>query len=150
MKKVIALVLSVILVACLFTACNTNSSKACTFTVDNGDKIKIELNTADKYDLSSELPFTISCDGKTLSQGSFVLAESYQQYVSVVNTDENAELIDSGTKDGNEYIFWCYNGSEYNYAILIKGSNTGIVLGNPVSEESAKECFNRLTITVED
>jgi len=150
MKKVLALVLSVILVACLFTACNTNSSKAYTFTVDNGDKIKIELNTADKYDLSSELPFTISCDGKTLSQGSFVLAESYQQYVSVVNTDENAELIDSGTKDGNEYIFWCYNGSEYNYAILIKGSNTGIVLGNPVSEESAKECFNRLTITVED
>ena len=77
MKKVLALVLSVILVACLFTACNTNSSKAYTFTVDNGDKIKIELNTADKYDLSSELPFTISCDGKTLSQGSFVLAESY-------------------------------------------------------------------------
>lgn len=150
MKKVLSLVLSVILVACLFTACNTNSSKAYTFTVDNGDKIKIELNTADKYDLSSELPFTISCDGKTLSLGSFVLAESYQQYVSVVNTDENAELIDSGTKDGNEYIFWCYNGSEYNYAILIKGSNTGIVLGNPVSEESAKECFNRLTISVED
>lgn len=150
MKKVLALALSVVLVLCLFTACNTTSSKAYTFTVDNGDKIKIELNTTDNYDLSSDVPFTISCDGKTLSQGSFVLAESYQQYVSVVNTDEKAEMIDSGTKDGNEYIFWCYNGSEYNYAILIKGSNTGIVLGNPVSEESAKECFSRLTFTVED
>lgn len=79
-----------------------------------------------------------------------MLAEPYQQYVSVVNADEKAEMIDSGTKNGNEYIFWCYNGSEYNCAILIKGSNTGIVLGNPVSEESAKECFNRLTISVED
>lgn len=148
MKKVLALVLSVILAVCIFTACNTTSSKVYTFTVDNGDKIKVELNTSNDYDLSSDVPFAILCDGKTLSQGSFVMAESYQQYVSVVNTDENAELIDSGTKDGNEYIFWCYNGSEYNYAILIKGSNTGIVLGNPVSEESAKECFNRLTISV--
>lgn len=150
MKKLLELAFSVALLLCLLTAYSTNSSKAYTFTVDNGDKIKIELNTADKYDLSAELPFVISCDGKTLSQGSFVLAESYQQYVSVVNTDENAELLDSGTKDGNEYIFWCYNGSEYNYAILIKGSNTGIVLGNPISKESAKECFDRMAITVED
>lgn len=150
MKKVLALALFAILLICLFAGCSTNSSKAYTFTVDNGDEIKIELNTSDSYDLSSELPFTISCEGETLSQGSFVLAESYQQYVSVVNTDENAELIDSGIKDGNEYIFWCYNGAEYNYAVLIKGSNTGIVIGNPVSEESAKECFNRLTISVED
>lgn len=151
MKKVLALVLSAVLLICFLTACsNTKSSKAYTFTVDNGNKIKVALNTEDNYDLSSEVPFTISCDGKTLSQGSFILADAYQQYVSVVNTDENAKLIDSGTKDGNEYIFWSYNDSEYNYAILIKGSNTGVVLGNPVSKESAKECFDRMTITVED
>lgn len=150
MKKALVLVLSVALLVCLFAGCTTKSSKTYTFTVDNGDKVKITLNTTDNYDITSEVPFSISCDGKTLSQGSFVLAESYQQYVSVVNTDENAKLIDSGTKDGNDYIFWCYNGSEYNYAILIKGSNTGIVIGNPVSEESAKECFNRLTIAVEE
>lgn len=135
---------------CLLTACSTKSSKAYTVTVDNGDKIKVALNTEDNYDLSSEVPFTISRDGKTLSQGSFVLAESYQQYVGVVNTDENAKLIASGTKDGNEYIFWGYNDSEFNYAILIKGSNTGVVIDNPVSEESAKEGFDRMTISVED
>ena len=150
MKKILALVLTVVLLVCLFVGCSTNSSKTYTFTVDNGDKIKISLNTTDNYDISSDVPFTISCDGKTLGQGSFVLAESYQQFISVVNTDENAKLIDSGIEDGNEYIFWCYNGSEYNYAVLIKESNTGIVIGNLISEESAKECFNRLTIAVED
>ena len=151
MKKVLALVLSAALLICLLTACSdTKSSKAYTFTVDNGDKIRVALNTEDNYDLSSEVPFTISCDGKTLSQGSFILAESYQQYVSVVDTDENAKLIDSGTKDGNEYIFWSYNDSEFNYAIKIKGTNTGVVIGNPVSKESAQECFDRMTITVED
>lgn len=151
MKKVLALALSAVLMICLLTACsNTKSSKAYTFTVDNGDKVKVALNTEDNYDLSSDVPFTISCDGKTLSQGSFILAEAYQQYVSVVNTDKNAKLIDSGTKDGNEYVFWSYNDSEFNYAVLIKGSNTGVVIGNPVSEESAKECFDRMTITLED
>ena len=58
-------------------------------------------------------------------------------------------MLDSGKKDGNDYFFWCYNDTEWNYVIKINGSNTGIVLGNNVSEESAKECFNRLTITVE-
>lgn len=149
MRKAVCISLLVGLIMCIFVACNTNSSKAYTFTVDNGDKIKIELNTTDGYDLSSDLPFTISCDGETLTQGSFVFAESYQQYVDVVNADEKAELIDTGIYNGNQYTSWCYNGSEYNYIVLVKNSNTAIVLGNLISKESAKECFNRLVITVE-
>ena len=43
---------------------------------------------------------------------------------------------------------WNYNNSEYNYAILIKNSQTGVLLGNTVSEESAKEVFNRLQISL--
>ncbi len=150
MKKVITVVLCVILMSTMIVGCRTKSSKSYTFTVDNGDKIKITLDTSDDYDISSDLPFAISCDGEILSQGSFILSDAYEQYVSVVESDENAELLDSGTKDGHEYIFWCYNGSEYNYAILIDDSSTGIILGNPISEESAKECFNRLDIIVEE
>ena len=53
-------------------------------------------------------------------------------------------MLDSGTKDGIEYIFWSYQDAEYDYAILIEESETGIILGNNVSEDSAKECFERL------
>lgn len=150
MKKLIVIVVCMVLMSVMIVACDTNSSKSYTFTVDNGDKIKITLDTSDDYNISSDLPFTISCSDETLSQGLFILGEAYEQYVSVVETDDKAELLDSGTKDGHEYIFWCYNGSEYNYVILINDSSTGIILGNPVSEESAKECFNRLSITVEE
>ena len=150
MKKIIILLLCVVIMSALIVGCRTNSSKAYTFTVDNGDKIKITLDTSDDYDISSDLPFTISCDEEMLSQGSFILDETYEQYVSIVETDEKAKLLDSGTKYGHKYIFWCYNGSEYNYAILIDDSSTGIIIGNQVSEESAKECFNRLNITVEN
>lgn len=148
--KLISCVLSLMLVLSVLTGCNDNSTKAYTFSVDNGDSIKVSLNTMDNYDISSELPFTITCNGELQSQGTFILGDAFAQYKSVVENDEKAEMIDSGEKDGNDYIFWCYNGSEYNYAILIADSNTGIVLGNVISEESAKECFDRLTISVSD
>lgn len=148
--KVIACALSVVLLLALLAGCSDNSTMAYTFSVDNGDSIKLSLNTMDGYELTSELPFTISCEGNVLSQGSFILGDAYAQYVNIVEEDVNAELLDSGTKDGNEYIFWCYNGAEYNYAVLIADSSTGIVLGNVISEDSAKECFDRLTITAED
>lgn len=132
--------------------CNAKVKKSMTYkySVDTGDEIKITLDTSDEYKLTPELPFSISHDGETLSQGQFIIAESYSQYVDVVNSDEKATLIDSGSKDGNEYIFWSYNDSEYNYAVLIADSNTGVVIGNPVSEEAATECFERIDISKAD
>lgn len=148
--KLFSFALALIFVLSMMTGCNDNSTKAYTFSVDNGDSIKVSLNTMDNYDISSDLPFAITRNGELQSQGTFIQGDAFEQYKSVVENDENAELIDSGEKDGNEYIFWCYNGSEYNFAILIADSNTGVVLGNVVSEESAKECFDRLTIGVSD
>lgn len=132
----------------LLSLAGCNSSKAFTYSVETGDSVKVSLDTSDKYDMTSDLPFAISCDGEMFSQGLFITAENYSQYVDVVNTDEIAVLLDSGSKDGNQYIFWSYNDLEFNYAILIGDSNTGMILGNSVSEESARECFNRLTVSI--
>lgn len=150
MKKAFAIVLTLAFILAALAGCSGSSYKAYTFTVETGDKVKLSLNTSDDYDLTAELPFAISCDGKTLSEGTFILAESFAQYRAAVESDEKAELLDSGKKDGIEFFFWCYDGKEFNYAIRIEGSQTGIILGNPVSEESARECFNRLTISLED
>lgn len=152
MKKIrrngICFILSVFLLT-LLSGCSASSSKAFTFSVDTGDSVQVRLDTSDGYDLSSDVPFVISHEGKPLSQGAFMPRESYEQFVGAIESDENAVLLDSGTKDGNDYIFWSYNDSEFDYAILIDGSNTGIVLGNIVSQESAVECFNRLTVSAE-
>ena len=151
MKKTYLLIISILCVLFIGVGCGeSSSSKAYTFNVDNGDSIRVAIDTSDNYDISSDVPFAISCENEVLSQGTFIHGSAYAQYVSVLESDANAELLDSGKKDGNDYIFWCYNGSEYNYAILIADSSTGIILGNVVSEESAKECFSRLTITIED
>ena len=151
MKKRLVYVFAILSMMILFVGCgNAKTSKSYTFNVETGDSVKVKLDTSDKYNITSEVPFEISQDGDVKSQGTFIFGEAYDQYKDVVDTDENAELLDSGNKDGNEYVFWSYNDSEYNYAILIEGSSTGLILGNNVSEESAKECFNRLTIEYED
>ena len=76
LKKLSCMVLIVgVVIGCC--ACSTNSSKAYTFKVDTGDQVKVELNTADGYDITSDLPFVISKDNKTLSQGTFITADDY-------------------------------------------------------------------------
>lgn len=151
MKKRLVYVFAILSMMILFVGCgNAKTSKSYTFNVETGDSVKVKLDTSDKYNITSEVPFEISQDGDVKSQGTFIFGEAYEQYKDVVDTDENAELLDSGNKDGNEYVFWSYDDSEYNYAILIEGSSTGLILANDVSEESAKECFNRLTIEYKD
>jgi hypothetical protein len=57
--------------------------------------------------------------------------------------------LDKGNGDGIKYVFWNYDDKEYNYVILIKGSETGIILGNNVSRETAEEVFSRLKFDLE-
>lgn len=148
MKKSTALIVVLVLLVSLTTGCTVNFSKSFTFDVETGDNIKLKLDISDDYDISSDLPFSISCGGKTLSQGTFIFAEAYEEYIDAAQSDGKVKSLDSGERDGNDYYFWCYDDSEWNYVILINGSNTAIILANNVSEESAEECFKRLTISV--
>ena len=114
--------------------------------METGDEIEVKLNTNDGYDITSDLPFSVLKDEETLSQGTFITIDQYKQYISSVNNDSNAKIIESTTKNDLEYTFYSYNDSEWNYVIKISDSSTGLLIGNPISEESARECFNRLTI----
>lgn len=148
-KKRVPIFLAVAAAVLLMTGCKANTSKSYTYSVETGDSIKVTLDTSDKYDITSELPFAVSHEGTTLSQGTFITAEGYEMYADAIGEDESAVILDTGSKDGNTYIFWSYNDTEYDYAVMIQDSNTGILIGNNVSEESARECFERLTFSIE-
>lgn len=155
MKKSISVLLVALCLVSVLSGCGSandggaKTHKTFTFSVDTGDKVCVELDTTDGYDIASSLPFEISQNSSVLSQGIFIEAEQYASYAETVNTDDNAKVIETSTKDSNQYVFWSYNDSEYNIVILINGSNTGILLGNSISEESARECFERLTISLD-
>lgn len=147
MKKFLGMVILVGTLLAFVTGCTT--TKSFTYDVTTGDSIKVQLNTSDGYDITSDLPFAILKEEKTLSQGTFITIDGYNQYLNAVNSDANAKVIDSGSKYGITYTFYSYNDSEFNYIIKIDGSNTGILLGNPNSETEAKEIFELLTFSKE-
>jgi len=148
MKHLKTLLLLVV-AAFLITGCTT--SKAYTFNVETGDSIKVELDTSDGHDIDSKVPFTVTKDDKTISQGSFITIDGYNGYIASAKSDLDVTIIDEGTKDGVDYILYKYEGNEpdYNYIIKVNNSKTGLMLGNTVSKESAKECFDHLTLTKE-
>ena len=134
----------------MIAGCGKGSfSKAYTYSVTTGDSVKIKLNTSDNYDISADMPFKITKDGEVLSQGTFMHGEMYNQYVESAQYDEKVKVIDSGKIGENEFLFYEYNNSEFNYVVLVRDSNTGLIIGNNVSEESARECFERLEISLE-
>lgn len=150
MKKFLKYVIASLLFSILITGCTT--TKSYTFKVETGDKIKVELKTNDNYDINSEVPFTISKDEEKVCQGTFIKENTYGDYKSSIS-GSTANILKEDSKKGIEYIFYSYYNdygtTEYNYIIRIKDSNTGVILNNTISKESAEECFERLTITKE-
>lgn len=149
MKKQYRCFCAVLLCILCLTGCgNVHTSITYTFSVSTGDSVDIKFDTTGDYQITSDLPFEISQDGTLLTSGSFISADGYQMYVDVVNADDDAEIIENSSTDTLEYIMWNYNDTEFNYAILIKDSQTGILLGNQTSEESAREVFHRMEISL--
>lgn len=146
-KKLLSIFALSCILACVFMGCTTKSSMAFTFKVDNGDQIEIKLDTIDGYSITSELPFAISLKDEVQTQGTFIQSSYYDEYANVAKTDANAKVIKEGELNGNKYIFWNYNNAEYNAAIMVKNSNTAVLIGNNVSQDSAEKILNRLTIT---
>lgn len=147
MKKLIRVLSVIFILTLILTGCTT--SKSFIYKVQTGDSVEVKLDTSNGYNLSSDLPFTISKDNTKLSQGTFITMDGYNQYIELVNNDTNSKIIDSGNKNGITYTFYTYNNSEFNYVIKINNSNTGILLGNPNSQKEAKEIFERLTFSLE-
>ena len=150
MNKIVTKLAVLAIILLVLTGCTTY--KAYTFEVKTGDDIKVQLKTNDGYDITSDVPFSIKKDDKTLSNGIFITIDSYDTYVSTAKSDSRANIIETSSKGDIEYVFYSYNDTndnEWNYIIKVKDSKTGLILGNNNSKESAKEVFDRLTITKE-
>ena len=142
---IVLVMLAVMALCCGCGKSNLQTSQSYTYDVATGDKIKITFQTTEGYVVSPDNPFIISKDGNTLSQGTFISKADYTEYAASIGSASSVTLLDSGSKGNIEYIYWTNGSSEYDYAILIKDSETGVLLGNNVSQESAEDCFGRIS-----
>lgn len=147
MRKLFAVVLACL----LLTGCNgVETSLTLKFDVDTGDAIQLKFNTTDGYSVSVDVPFVVSKAEETLMYGTFLHEEGFTYYLDAAKTDTDATVIEESSKNGNQYIFWSYNDEEYNYALFVGGTNTGVLLSSQVSEEVARECFDRMVFSIYD
>lgn len=119
-----------------------------TYSVEDSVKVQVTLDTTGGYSFSHEIPFTVSEKGESRTVGQFIYEETYDQFVIDAINGEYTAILDGGERDGYEYVFWNFNDSEYNYVLLFPDTGTGIILSNLISEESARECFERLTFAI--
>ena len=147
MKRTIALCVLLIMVLGL-TACKTHI--AYTFDMDNGDRIKVKLDTTGGYSLTANTPFQVKIADEVQCEGTFLQGNAFEEYVQVISADKNARVMSEDISDGNRYLFWIYDESEFNYVIQVADSDTCILLSSTISKMTAMECFARLTITADE
>lgn len=146
MKKFITSLLILFLSIFLLTGCTKNLSY--TFNVETGDRIKITLDTTDKYSMNTKSPINFTKEDKDISTGIFLTEEGYEEYKTLINKDSTVKIIENSSKENITYLFYT-TGKEYNYLIKINDSKTGFLLANKNSEDEAKEVFNRISFTYE-
>ena len=149
MKKKITVLFCALIIAVCLCACTT--SKAFTFNVSTGESVRIELDTGDKYDMSTTGgDFAVSKGGVHILDGTFATKESWDYYCEAVEQDSAAELVDKTDSS----LVWRYDageGAEYDTLTMVS-ENTGVFLAglitDEVPEDLIKEAISRLTITL--
>ena len=142
MKKIIS-VLSIALCLCLFlTACHT--SFAYTFNIENGDRIKVKLDTTNGHQLEQEDgQFKIIEEGKKPMFGAFLSEDIFDDYMDTALTEDVLE-------SGDDFCMFQQDGEfgrETYYLFMVDNSNTGIVLATLQDEAGARALYDLLTIT---
>lgn len=144
--------LLVCLLALIVSACSARTSRSYTFQVENGDAIKVELDTTDGLSLTQENGRFKVCDGdEDILDGIFILEDTYKEYLQV-KEQPGVTVIEDKEKDGNSYFLYEVEGTagiEDNHILFVKGSKTGVILGSLAGKEKAQEAFAKLTITLE-
>lgn len=143
-----AIVVAVIIITAILILGKFTTKLSYTYEVNTGDKITLSLNTTDGYSMTQDMPFSITKDDGIISRGTFIEASAYEVYESSMDLIGGIVNSDKGEKDGITYLYFNYNNTEFDYIIKINDSNTGLLLSNSISEESAKEMFERLSFEI--
>lgn len=146
--KQIGILLSICLIlAMTLTACQSYMSYS--FDIENGDTIKVTLNTSDGYQLSQkDGSITVSKDGKDVLSGYFLTADTYEAKVALVTSSSVVDMISATPKDAPTLYVYQNNEDgalETDFLFQIKGTHTGAILGSYGSRKDAEAAFQLLT-----
>lgn len=145
-KRAAATLLAALL-AFLLSACQ--SSQSFTFQIDNGEKIKVTLDTTDGYRLSQkDGVFTVEKDEQELLNGFFLTAEGYEQKAAAVLGSSDVVLLEASPEDNPTDFFYQFDGEaglESDLLFKVEGAETGVMIGSLSPREDVAAAFQLLT-----
>lgn len=152
MKKAKNYFLCALAFAMMFALCSCSTFLSYSFNVETGDKIKVTLDTSSGLSLEQkDGVFSVKKDDEVILQGMFINEATYNQYVKIKGQQGMTVLADT-EKDGNTYYMYEVDGqagTEDNFVVWLKNSNTGVILGSVAGKDNAKEAFEKLTLEKE-
>lgn len=140
---------------CLFllltlTACRTAFSL--TFQTENGERIKVTLETGEGYGLSSKdgetLRLYVKKDDHTVLEGILLTEEGYAAYRQMLDTTDEAVILTAEPED--EPVSFAYqweaeDGTRTDFLTPIEESDYAVLFESSASYEEAEAAFNRLS-----
>lgn len=132
MKKIKYLVICLLL---LLTVGCFKKDKTYEFKSTNtGETIKVTADSS--YTLTEGEPVKVSKDDEEIASIIFITKTNYEE-VKVLFENKTLIPIDQGTKDNNEYYSYKVS-DDYNYVVLINGTNTAAAITTKSEENSKK------------
>lgn len=138
------LLLCVALLIVVLTACNPTFRKSFTFHIDNGEQIKVTLDTAGGYDLQQENGrISVEKDGETILVGKFLTSAGFDQYVDQVLPAGNVTVLEE-KPDYYLYQLEGEAGMETTFLLKVDGAETGVLLVTLSPLEQARAVYEQL------
>ena len=140
----------ILLLVFVFTACSKSSSMSYTFDIENGDFIKVELNTSKGHTLKEEgsnfFVYKPNSDDAKLANGYFLLADdaSWQKLLDDIS---DAKIIKEETVEDCQYIYFSYHGKYY-CCVKLANCNSGVKI-ICASENDLNEVMSLLSLNAE-
>lgn len=139
MKKIKYLIIALGLI--LLVGCGAKE-KTYEYTSDN-TKEKIKVTISDEYTLSEKEPVIIAKDGEE-AKLIFITKTNFEELKKLFD-NKTLIAIENGKKGENEYYLYKVN-EEYNYVLLINGTETGAALSSK-SEETTKKIAEKISFS---
>ncbi len=139
MKKIKYLIIALGLI--LLVGCGAKE-KTYEYTSDN-TKEKIKVTISDEYTLSEKEPVIIAKDGEEVKL-IFITKTNFEELKKLFD-NKTLIAIENGKKGENEYYLYKVN-EEYNYVLLINGTETGAALSSK-SEETTKKIAEKISFS---
>lgn len=143
-----------LLMAFAFTACSSDStfnasSSSVIFQIENGDSVKVTLDTTEGYSLlQDDGMITVRKDDKDVLNGIFLSSSGFDTYAAAITASSDTVILKATPESLPTFYLYQFDGAagmETTFLLKIQGCETGVILASLESLEEAQAAFDRLT-----